>query len=60
MSILSGVFESRGVKRTLASVFAGLAVILPLFPATAPYAELATQIAGILGIAGVTHAAISK
>lgn len=55
-----GIFKSTGVKRTLASVFAGLALVLPLLPNGQAYAEIAAQIAGVLGIAGVTHAALAK
>lgn len=60
MGIFKDIFKSKGVKRTLSAAFAGLALVLPLFPATAPYAPVVAEIAGILGIAGVAHAAISK
>lgn len=53
------IFKSKGVKRTLASLFAGLAIVLPMIPGGAAYAELASQIAGVLGIAGVAHAAFA-
>ena len=54
------IFKSKGIKRTLSATLAGLAVVLPYFPATAPYAEIVVQVAGYLGIAGVTQAALSK
>lgn len=55
-----GLFESKGVKRTLASIFAFAATLAPTIPVIAPYAETISLIAGILGGAGVLHAGVSK
>jgi hypothetical protein len=54
------MFESKGTKRTLASVFAVLALVADFIPGVAPYKEILIQIAGALGIAGVTHAALAN
>lgn len=54
-----GIFESKGIKRTLASIFAFAATIAPTIPAIAPYAELIQTIAGVLGGAGVAHAGLA-
>jgi hypothetical protein len=54
------IFESKGIKRTLASVFAFAAMIAPTIPVIAPYAEAIQLVAGWFGFAGVAHAAISK
>lgn len=54
------MFESKGIKRTLASIFAFIAAIAPTIPPLAPYAQTATVIAGILGGVGVLHAGASK
>jgi hypothetical protein len=53
------MFESKGTKRTLASVFAVLACVADFIPAVAPFKEILIQIAGVLGIAGVGHATLA-
>lgn len=54
------MFESKGLKRTLASFFAFAAVLAPTIPIIAPYAEAIQLIAGWLGAAGLVHAGVSK
>lgn len=54
------MFESNGTKRTLASVFAVLACVADFIPAVAPFKEVFIQIAGVLGVAGVGHAALAN
>lgn len=54
------IFDSKGIKRTLASVFAFAAMVAPTIPVIAPYAEALQLIAGWFGVAGVAHAAASK
>lgn len=54
------IFDSKGIKRTIASVFAFAAMLAPTIPVIAPYAEALTLLAGWFGFAGVTHAAVSK
>jgi hypothetical protein len=54
------MLESKGTKRTLSAVFAVLAVVADFVPVLAPFKEIALQIAGVLGVAGLGHAAVSK
>lgn len=54
------IFKSKGIKRSLASALAFAAMVAPSIPAVAPYAELLSQLAGILGGAGLLHAGVSK
>jgi hypothetical protein len=54
------MFESKGTKRTIASVFAILACVADFVPVIAPFKEVLIQIAGVLGVAGIGHAAASK
>ena len=56
---LGSLFKSKGVKRTLSAALAGLAVVLPYFPATQPYVPLVGQLAGWLGLVGVGHALVA-
>lgn len=51
--IVNLLFRSKGVMRTLASIFATLAAMAPSIPPLAPYAEILIKIAGILGGIGV-------
>lgn len=53
------IFDSKGVKRTLASIFAVVAVVAPNIPVIAPYAHGFELVAGLLGFVGVCHAAVS-
>lgn len=52
--------ESKGTKRTLASIFAIIASIAPAISWLAPYTDLIISIAGAWGAVGVGHAGISK
>lgn len=54
------MFESKGLKRTLASFFAFAAVLAPTIPIIAPYAEALQLLAGWIGGAGIIHAAANK
>lgn len=54
------MFESKGLKRTWASIFAFAAVLAPTIPIIAPYAEALQLLAGWIGGAGIIHAAASK
>lgn len=54
------MFESKGIKRTLASVFAILAAAAPFIPPLAPFQEVIVQVAGALGAVGLGHAAVSR
>lgn len=54
------MLESKGTKRTLASLFAVLAAIAPGVSILAPYAEILVQVAGALGGLGVAHAGVKK
>lgn len=58
MDYISWVWESRGVKRTLASIFAVAAVSADFIPAVAPFKELLLYLAGACGAAGITNAVI--
>ena len=54
------MFESKGLKRSLASVFAVLACAAPFIPPLIPFQGLIVEIAGALGAVGLGHAAIKK
>lgn len=54
------MFESKGTKRTLSAVFAVLAVVADFVPVVAPFKQVFIQIAGVLGVAGIGHAAVAK
>ena len=53
------MLESKGTKRTLSAVFAVLAVVADFVPVVAPFKEIFLQVAGVLGVAGLGHAADS-
>jgi|688.fasta_scaffold05059_14 hypothetical protein len=54
------MFESKGLKRTLASVFAVLAAAAPFIPPLMPFQSVIVELAGALGAVGLTHAAVTK
>lgn len=54
------MFESKGTKRTLSAVFAVLAVAADFIPVVAPFKEILLQVAGVLGVAGLGHAAVAR
>ena len=54
------MFESKGTKMTVASVFAILACVADFIPVVAPFKEILIQVAAVLGVAGVGHAAVAK
>lgn len=54
------MFESKGIKRSLASVFAVLACAAPFIPPLMPFQGLIVEIAGALGAVGLGHAALRK
>lgn len=54
------MLESKGTKRTLSAVFAILAVAADFIPVVAPFKEILIQVAGVLGVAGIGHAALAK
>lgn len=54
------MFESKGVKRTLASVFAVLAVVADFIPPLAPFKEFLVLAAGSLGASGILHAGVAR
>jgi hypothetical protein len=54
------MLESKGTKRTLSAVFAILAVAAEFIPVVAPFKEIFIQIAGVMGVAGIGHAAVVK
>ena len=54
------MLESKGHKRTIASVLAVAAIIAPQVSFLAPFAEMISQIAAVFGFTGVGHAAASK
>lgn len=60
MSIFSDLFDSRGAKRTVASIFAVAATVADFVPALTPYKELLLYLGGFFGAVGVGHAAVSK
>lgn len=54
------MFESKGIKRSLASVFSVLACVAPFIPPLMPFQSLIVEIAGALGAVGLGHAALSR
>lgn len=54
------MLKSKGTKRTLSAVFAVLAVVADFVPVVAPFKEILLQVAGALGVAGLSHAAVAK
>ena len=54
------MFESKGIKRSLASVFAILAAASPFIPPLAPFQQVIVEVAAALGAVGLGHAAIVK
>ena len=54
------MFESKGLKRTLASVFAVLAAAAPFIPPLAPFQQLIVEVAGALGAVGLGHVVVAK
>jgi hypothetical protein len=54
------MFESKGLKRSLASVFAVLACAAPFIPPLMPFQGLIVEIAGALGAVGLGHAALNR
>lgn len=54
------MFESKGIKRTLASVFSVLACAAPFIPPLMPFQGLIIEVAGLFGVVGLTHAAVAK
>lgn len=54
------MFESKGLKRTLASVFAVVAFVAPAVPVLAPFSEVFSALAAALGGAGLLHAGAIK
>lgn len=53
------MFESKGTKRTVASVLACVAAISEFIPAAQPFTRVLVEIAGLFGLVGITHAAIA-
>jgi hypothetical protein len=54
------MFDSKGIKRTLASVLAVAAAVSPFIPPLMPFQHLFVELAGALGAVGLGHAAIKK
>ena len=54
------MFESKGIKRTLSSVFAVLACAAPFIPVLAPFQGLIVEIAGAFGAVGLGHEVVAK
>jgi hypothetical protein len=54
------MFESKGIKRTLASVLAVVAAASPFIPPLMPFQHVLVELAGALGAVGLSHAAIKK
>lgn len=54
------MFESKGIKRSLASVFAILAAAAPFIPPLAPFQQVIVEVAAALGAVGLGHAALGK
>lgn len=52
--------ESKGTKRTVASIFAVLACVSQFVPVLQPFQHLIIEIAGAFGVVGLSHAAIAK
>lgn len=54
------MFESKGLKRSLASIVAVLAAASPLIPPLMPFQQILIEVAGALGAVGLGHAAMTK
>lgn len=54
------IFQSKGVKRTLASALATAALVSMYIPALAPYTPILVKAAGALGAVGIGHAMAPK
>lgn len=54
------LLESRGIKRTLASIFAFLVPVTQAVPVLTPYTEIAMWLAAFLGGTGVAHPLLAK
>jgi len=54
------MFESKGIKRTLSSVFSVLACVSTVIPVLAPFQEIFVLLGGALGATGIAHAAVAK
>ena len=54
------MFESKGTKRTLSALFAVLACAADFIPAVAPFKSVLLEVAGLLGVVGISHAAASS
>lgn len=54
------MFESKGIKRTLASILAVVAAAAPFVPPLMPFQHILVEVAGALGAVGLGHAALAK
>ena len=54
------MFDSKGIKRTLASILAVVAAASPFIPPLMPFQHLFVELAGALGAVGLGHAALKK
>jgi hypothetical protein len=54
------MLESKGTKRTLSALFAVLACAADFIPAVAPFKSVLLEVAGLLGVVGISHAAASS
>ena len=59
MSLLLDLFSSKGVKRTVASIFAVAACVADVIPVLLPYREALLYLSGLFGAVGVAHAAVT-
>lgn len=53
------MFESKGTKRTVASILAALAAVSEFVPTLQPFTRLLVEAAGLFGLLGIGHAAIA-
>jgi Trk-type K+ transport system membrane component len=54
------MFESKGSKRTVASVFAVLACVSQFIPVLQPFQHILIEVAGAFGVVGLGHAAVAS
>lgn len=54
------LLESKGIKRTLASVFAVLAAAAPAVAFLEPHVALLSKLAALFGGVGIAHAGVKK
>lgn len=54
------LFESKGIKRTLASIFAFLVPVTQAVPVLSPYTEIAIWLAAFFGGTGVAHPLLAR